>query len=306
MKRPSLVVLIIVCLIVFFTTITGGILLAMRNFGSAGLFDPAQYINKISALLDKYSQVNFIPGWGQAYEFDETRNLDLTDVDAVEIITVSEDLVVTTGDNAFAHLSGSYRTFGAKLEWVTEKTGSTLSIHTRYPRVGMLRSNLNLAVQIPASFTGSVKITTVSASCVLSDDVACLWKKLDINSVSGKIDVARGEFGEMSFGTVSGSVKIDQLNAPLSGKTVSGAINLSFRIFHAATLNTVSGAVRVDLPSDAQGNFEFSSVSGNFRNDGMPLSQESQKNRKFSGTFGQGGDMLRVQTTSGNLVMNQH
>lgn len=306
MKKTGLVVLIIVCLIVFFTTITGGILLAVQNFGSAGLFDPAQYVSKISALLDKYSQINSIPGWGQAYELDETRNLDLTGIDTVEIITVSEPLVVTAGDNAFAHLSGDYRTFGAKLAWVTEKKGSLLSIHTRYPRVGILRSSLNLAVQIPASYTGSVKITTISASCVLPDDAAYLWKKLDIHTVSGRIDVANGEFGEISFGTVSGDVEIDQLNAPLSGGTTSGAINLNFRVFHVATLHTISGTVRVDLPADADGKFEFSSVSGDFQNDGMPLSLESQQNRKSSGTFGQGGDVLRVQTTSGNLVMSHH
>ena len=306
MKKPGLLILIIICLIIFFTTLTAGILLTARVIGTDNLFDPGKLSDRFAQLADRFGHFNLAPGFGRTFNLDEVKDLDLTDIETVEIISVSEELQVTAGEKAYARLSGSYRSFGSELVWVAEQFGSTLKIHIRYPRIGIVSNKLNLDVQIPSSFDGMVKITTVSASCSLPDLVDYAWKSLDIHSVSGDIHVAQGDIDQISLVSVSGKIRIDQANGRLTGRTTSGDLEITYKTFHLSTLSSVSGSVMVDLPADADGQFEFTSVSGDFQNDGMPLSLENQQNRKSSGTFGQGGELIKVQTTSGDLVMKSH
>lgn len=306
MKRPGLLILIIICLIVFFTTLTAGILLTIRVIGPDQLFEPGKLSGRLADLTERFGHFNLAPGFGRTFSLDERRDLDLTDIEAIEIISISEEVRVTSGEQAYAHLSGTYRTFGSELVWMTEESGSSLKIYIRYPRIGLVGNNLDLLVQIPASFDGLVKITTVSASSSLPDLVDYSWKSLDIHSVSGAILVAQGDVDLINLVTVSGKIEVNQVNSSLSARSTSGDIVLNYKRFHQSTISTVSGSVWVDLPVDADGTFEFTSISGDFRNEGMALSQENLQNRKSSGVFGDGGELLDVSTTSGNLVLKKH
>ena len=305
MKKPGLLILIIICLIVFFTTLTAGILLTIRVVGPEQLFDPGKLSGRIAELTDRFGHINLAPGFGRTLSLDERKDLDLTDIESIEIISISEEVRVTTGEQAYAHLSGTYRTFGSELVWMTEQSGSSMKIYIRYPRFGMVGNHLSLSVQIPAAYDGMVKINTVSASCDLPDLVDYSWKSLDIHSVSGAIRVAQGDFNQITLVTVSGKIEIGQVNGRLTARSTSGDIDLSYAVFHLSTISTVSGSVLVELPGDADGSFEFTSVSGDFRNEGMPLSQENLQNRKSSGVFGEGGELLDVNTTSGDLVLQK-
>ncbi len=307
MKRTGLIIVIVICFVVLIASSTAGILLTIRTIGWSNLADPAAWQNQIGTWLQDIPAWEHINNLGQQLSIDETRELDLEGIDAIEISAVSEQVrLLTAGDHAYAQLKGSYRSFTQSISWIVEKQGSTLKIHTRYPRFGLLSGDLSFIVQIPASYTGNVRVNAVSGSCVLPDDTACAWSTFRFSGVSGDLTIARADMDQLNFSSVSGKITITQANCKINGQTTSSAVNIGYSVFQTSKINTISGDVNLDLPQKTDCALEYTTVSGNFTQNGLTFTDINENKRKVTGTLGQGGSVLDVNTTSGHLFMSGH
>jgi hypothetical protein len=303
MKKPGLVIFIILCLIIFFTTLTAGVLLTLRTVGWNDLLDQTQLQERLNNLSGYLNIISLIPGTRETFTVDELRQLDLSDVRAVEIAGVSETITVySAGDTASARLHGTYRSF-SPVVWVTEKQGDTLKIHVEYARTGLFSNTLAYTIHIPSTYTGTVKVNSVSGKVILPDQDRLAWSDLSVNTVSGAISLAGGDLAALSCNSVSGHVDLAGATGTVQINTTSGNITVTYEQLRDSKFRSISGSVRLALPDTADCSIDFATISGQFTNQGLSISVQKQENRRLTGTIGQGQYRLDVNTTSGDLAM---
>lgn len=305
MKKTGLIILIVICLIVFLTTLTGGVLLTIRTIGWQRLLDQSQVRNRLDALVEQFG---FPEEWSlrrQSFSIDEQLTLDLTGIRTIEIKGVSESIVVRpTAGAGSAVLTGTYRA-RSPIRWIAETQGDILKIYTDWPRFGALFSDLSIRVDIPRSFAGFVKINSVSGTVTLPDRQAD-WQALTIGTVSGGIRVENASFADISASSVSGAIDLSQIRGTVSSKTTSGSITLHYLTFQKSSIRSVSGSVELTIPADSSVQVSYTTVSGRFKNQDIPLTVISQTSRKLEGRIGIGKLPLSVATTSGDLLIKGH
>ena len=237
---------------------------------------------------------------------------------------------------------------------VTERNGRA-EVKTEYPRDDSMRRenrrNVNVSVAYTVSAPAGTRLTigSVSGSVKVSD----IKGDLAINSISGTVRIANG--GRIaSAKSVSGAVEISdtQLEGALEAQSISGDVSLRRVTARRASLGTVSGSVKVqDLQCDRVeahsisgtveyggalskgGRYELSSHSGDVRvalagDTGFELEAKSFSgsvnsdlrltlqesggdNRRgprrtaIRGVFGDGSAVLDVTTFSGSVVITR-
>ncbi|NLO35927.1 MAG: DUF4097 domain-containing protein [Clostridiaceae bacterium] len=308
MKKTGLIILIVICLVIFFSALTGGVLLTLRTVGWQALLDRTQLQERVDTLLERMGPLDIFPLTITRRDIDETRELDwdLAQVRTIQISAVSDRVTVLPVDHGgSARLNGVYRGTG-DVGLVVVKQGDVLSIRVDYPRFGMSFSDLSLQVSLPAGYRGTVKVTTVSGAIDLPADRSQDWDALDLKSVSGAIQVANAANAGVTFSTVSGQVSLKELGAPVSGKTTSGKLDLSFSRAAPTTLHAVSGDITLHLPISSDIKLDYTTVSGRFSHEGLDLNVTTQGSRKVSAQSGQGSQTVTVSTTSASLHLTAH
>jgi hypothetical protein len=303
MKKPALLAVVIICLIVFVASLSAGIILTFRTVGWSSLLDSSQLQVRLKNIAGSLQDLGI--GARQSLTIDETRTADLTDIRTIQITAVSERITLTSGGSqATARLSGSYRTMGSPITWVVEQKGTELQIHPDYPRWGLADNDLTMQIQIPVTFSGEVRVKTVSGDCKLPDLADYGWSLFQFNGVSGRLDIARTSMKKFEFTNISGMVDLADCTSQVSGNTVSGQVNLMWLAFNGATIKTVSGHVQLFLPTTADCLLSFKTVSGNYQNSNLPIQITTQVKRRLEGTLNQGKTPLTVETVSGDLIMS--
>lgn len=148
---------------------------------------------------------------------------------------------------------------------VTEKDGVLLVKGKRRGKLinfGFFNGNRNggyVEVYLPDTWQGNLKVQTVSGEISSQIDF-CLGAEADFqaSSTSGDIFLARVEAGKINVSSVSGDLRIEDMNGDSQISTTSGEINL-FTETGDCGISTVSGDIRVDCLT---GVFRFSSTSG--------------------------------------------
>jgi hypothetical protein len=144
-----------------------------------------------------------------------------------------------------------------------------------------------------------------------------------LNSVSGELHL-RGARGDISLKSVSGSITAFGLEGELAASSTSGEVSVLDSNLRRFTLNTVSGYMTVDTPLTAgesyrittvSGNLtlrvpaetgakvSLSSVSGSIRADGAIRETSGPGRRSWSGTIGDGGADLSMNSVSGSMTI---
>lgn len=304
MKRTGLIVVVIICLILFFSTLAGGILLTVRTIGWQNLQDQTLFRERISEVFKDLQLPGIISGSKESFTIDELRTADLTGIEEIRISGVSESVtIVTGGSEVEARLHGTYVSWGARLVWHCEKQGARLVIHAEYPRFGLMLNDLSIDVRIPAEYAEAVKIITVSGHCTVDSGEGFDWAALQYNSVSGSLEIAKASIPKIQATSISGGIELRGCTGEVNSDSVSGQIHVVWDDFRGATLKTVSGRIKAELPANAQAAVIFTTVSGQFQNNGLALNLTSQQQRKIVGTINQGTYGFSANTVSGDLVI---
>jgi hypothetical protein len=306
MKKTGLIIVIIVCLVLFFSTLAGGVLLTVRTIGWSNLQNEVRLSERLRTLFEDLHWPAIAPGTKESFKIDETRTSDLAGITEIKITAIAENVLVRTGGSEVsARLYGDYSSWGGQLTWFCEKQGSTLRIYADYPRFGLLWNNLAMDIVIPAEYSAVVRVSCVSGSCTIPGDQACAWSSFQFNGVSGALTSDCFGIKALKASNVSGSIRMTDCAGEIDADSVSGKINLEFAEFKGATLKTVSGQVELTLPANANADLSFTTVSGGFNNNGLDINIISQTRRKITGTLGQGGQTLAVNTVSGGLTVKR-
>lgn len=248
-------------------------------------------------LINLNGSINIGPG--ELHEVNDRQELDLDGVDAIHIVTISDDpVLVAGGSKVVAELKGQCRSVDEPVKLDARKSGSTLVIEVKYPK-STSSNNTTLTITIPESFTGSLQIDTTSGD-VAGRGLPFRLKNVNFHTISGDIDFDTAAYDELRADTVSGRVAVSGITAATSVKTTSGDVSLEYDSFKGATVNTVSGDVKAVIPDGNGFTVDFGSTSGDF-NSSHPGMTVSEAERSFHGSTKDGGEAFKVNTTSGDL-----
>lgn len=123
-------------------------------------------------------------------------------------------------------------------------------------------------------------------------------EKLEVNSISGDIDLSSVAFTTLQFCSISGNINLDLPEfSSLKIETISGKIDLTLNSFSSLDIETVSGNIRLNLPNDLGFVLSFDTVSGAFNSE-----VETQKTGNVY-THLTGESNIVVDSVSGNLYL---
>lgn len=125
-------------------------------------------------------------------------------------------------------------------------------------------------------------------------------------TVNGGVD-ATGLTADANVSTVNGDVEVET-EGRAEAHTVNGGIHASMgRADWSGTLDfhTVNGNIELDLPSGISAEVRAGTVNGDIRTD-FPLTVRGRFGpRRISGTIGDGGRTLELETVNGNISLRR-
>lgn len=224
-------------------------------------------------------------GWGG--DWCEVREITLDDRDLIRVDSGGNGGIRVTGwDKDEIRLLVKVRVHDADDEEaeelaseVTVSTGRTIEPDGPRSRWRGRRWSVSFRLQVPRNSDLHLQASNGGIS---------------VEDVNGDIDVDTSN-GGLAFTNVSGDV---------TGRTTNGGISVELDApgwnGEGLDLKTTNGGVEIELPADFSAEFEARTVNGRVRCNLRGLS-ESRRGRRVHGTLGEGGALIRVETTNGGI-----
>jgi DUF4097 and DUF4098 domain-containing protein YvlB len=143
-------------------------------------------------------------------------------------------------------------------------------------------------------------------------------------SVSVRVQVPRGT--DLTLSTTNGSIKVEGVSGPVTGRTTNGSITATqlrgranLRTTNGAIqahfdgplppegevrLRTTNGGVDLTLPRDVSARLEASTTNGGISTD-FPITVQGRIGRQVSATLGSGGPLIEARTTNGAIRLRE-
>lgn len=302
--KKSVLVLLIVSLIVFAASLTAGIALTLRTVGWQNLSDSSQISAQLENLFSQVRWFDFQWGPSESYAIDDEHVIDLDNISEIHISGLSENIVIdASADQIQARLFGQYRSRGGKIDWQAANEDGILTIEADYPRFGLMNSNLEIEINIPAEFTGEVYINTLSGDISQLEQGQLDWTRFEFGSLSGDLHLDNARLDAVYFSTLSGKVLISQVDARISGDTMSGNVTINLDILQPLYAKTLSGNIDISLPADSNADIDFATLSGSFEASGLSVQFQKQEKRELIAMLNNGGVGIEVETMSGDFTL---
>ena len=276
-------------------------------------------------LLTTVKNVSVSKGSGS---IDETKEFDIVPISKVRVDTVSSDvnIILSKEDKIVVHFHGTASEMSRAPKLETSLNGDTLDISIKYPNqiMSIINFSLNtkLDLYIPEKYKKSMDIETVSGEINIdkleadnfkanttSGDVninSLLADITDFSSVSGGIDIKVLSSKTNEFETTSGDIKIEAITGDIKANSVSGSITALYSKFNnEVAAETISGDVELGLPQASEFKVDFSSTSGELDNDFPLVVIGKVEKRDIKGTVGNGQKTIRIETISGDAAINK-
>ena len=110
--------------------------------------------------------------------------------------------------------------------------------------------------------------------------------------------------GNLSLQAQNGSLKLDAVAGDVRGRTTNGGVDaeLTGDTWQGAGLDleTRNGGVRLRIPENYSARLETATVNGGIDVD-FPVTVQGRLGREFSTTLGDGGPLVRAETTNGQV-----
>jgi uncharacterized protein YndB with AHSA1/START domain len=130
---------------------------------------------------------------------------------------------------------------------------------------------------------------------------------LTLETRNGSIAVARVR-GDLAFKAQNGSIDLDGVAGNVRGRTTNGGVQaeLTGDTWEGSGLDleTTNGAVRLRIPEDYSARLETGTVNGGIDID-FPVTVTGRIGREFSTTLGDGGPLVRAETTNGQVRISR-
>jgi hypothetical protein len=124
---------------------------------------------------------------------------------------------------------------------------------------------------------------------------------------NGGIDVAAVR-GDLDLAAHNGGIGLDGVAGNVRGRTTNGGVDaeLTGRTWDGPGLDleTTNGGVRLRIPDGYAARLETSTVNGNIEID-FPVTVQGRIGRELSTTLGEGGPLVRAETTNGQVRLTR-
>jgi Toastrack DUF4097 len=131
--------------------------------------------------------------------------------------------------------------------------------------------------------------------------------RLSLQADNGGISL-RDFSGTAELRTVNGGIHITSAAGDVHGETVNGGVHVELTGTRwqgeGLDLRTTNGGLHVTVPSDYNARLEMGTVNGGVHSD-LPLSVRHQDRRRIDAELGQGGPLVRIETTNGGIHLSQ-
>jgi hypothetical protein len=130
---------------------------------------------------------------------------------------------------------------------------------------------------------------------------------LTLQTHNGSIAVAAVR-GDLSFQAQNGGIRLDGVAGNVRGRTTNGGVEaeLTGETWEGTGLDleTTNGGVRLRIPEDYSARLETGTVNGGIEID-YPVTVQGRLGREFSTTLGNGGPLIRAETTNGQVRISR-
>jgi hypothetical protein len=175
----------------------------------------------------------------------------------------------------------------------------TVDYDVQVPRETELTvSGINGEVEI-RELSGDISVELVNGEIALSD----VSGDTSVEAVNGQIAISQAS-GDISAETVNGSIELEGVSGNVDGRAVNGRIEVTLvgdRLAgEGVELATVNGPVTLRIPRNFSAQLELETVTGGMDVD-FPITVSGRLGRRISTALGDGGPLVRVETTGGAI-----
>jgi DUF4097 and DUF4098 domain-containing protein YvlB len=147
--------------------------------------------------------------------------------------------------------------------------------------------------------SGDVYVDAVNGEIAISN----VSGDISAEAVNGEIAISQVS-GDVSAETVNGSIELEGVSGNVDGRAVNGRIEVTLAGDRSAEdgvdLATVNGPVTLRIPRSFSAQLELETVNGGMDVD-FPITISGRLGRSISTTLGDGGPLVRVETTGGAI-----
>jgi hypothetical protein len=232
------------------------------------------------------------------------------DITRINVNTVNTDInIIPAADkNIVVDFYGNIATSLARKapELIAYQEGGVLNVYINYPNAAVFdfinAETLKLDIYVPQEFSGGIFTETISGSLKIEK---FNLKNFEFKSLSGSIAANSLAVSDIKISSTSGKVVLTDAEGNIDISNISGNVDLMLiTLTGDLNIKTISGRVAVSLPGKSEFNFELGSISGSIENE-FGAQIKFADGRKIEGTVGQGANMLKVNTTSGEIKLKK-
>ncbi|MBZ9607716.1 DUF4097 domain-containing protein [Clostridium estertheticum] len=260
------------------------------------------------------------------FNIDATKEFSKGNIKTINVGTVSTDvnIITTKEDKIKVHFYGNSNSKKSAPHLEANLNGDDLDVLIKYPGkiFGInINTKINLDIYVPENYKKDLKINTTSGNAIIGNvqldkfrfDTVSGDAKINLltanetifEGTSGKVNVKSLLSKKNGFKTTSGDTKIGNVTGDILGKSVSGCFKFDYKNFdNGINIDTISGDVELKLPKKSEFKLDFDSTSGNLKND-FPITVTGEADKhEIKGTVGNGNKTIKINTTSGNSIIN--
>jgi DUF4097 and DUF4098 domain-containing protein YvlB len=131
---------------------------------------------------------------------------------------------------------------------------------------------------------------------------------LNLDTTNGGITITSLS-GNMDFETTNGGIHLDGVAGNVRGRTTNGGVDVTLTgaKWEGDTLDirTTNGGVKMRVPEDYSARLETRTTNGGLDID-FPVTVQGRIGHELSTTLGQGGALLRAETTNGGVRVSRY
>jgi hypothetical protein len=183
-----------------------------------------------------------------------------------------------------------------KLNFELTQNGVDVSVKAKFKEEKQDGGNFQVKYEIIVPKEYNIEADTKGGNIVVNGTKG--YKEL--NTMGGNIKVENGE-GSIKANTMGGNIKMITRDGKIEANTMGGNISLDYTgINNGIDLNTMGGNIHATLPSDINGDADFSTAAGKISCD-FAEPQKDFASSSLKTKFNNGGEPISINTAAGNI-----
>ncbi|MCH2191812.1 MAG: DUF4097 domain-containing protein [Gammaproteobacteria bacterium] len=183
----------------------------------------------------------------------------------------------------------------------SEQSGKDVSVKGDRKSIGWGSNSLrvNFIVTVPKEY--DLRLETGGGSISVQD----LIGEIDAKTSGGSIIISDVR-GDVDVKTSGGSIRVEDVAGNIKGRTSGGSIKVKFseQITQDSVLSTSGGSIAAYLPTEIKVDIDASTSGGRVRSDFNV--DGTVKKTKIKGEINDGGPLLKLRTSGGNVSIKEH